>query len=427
MDPFLMMALLIVAAIIAVPVLIFLRLAALNRAVCQLQNEIDALKRRRPAESPATPSELAQEPSPPPEKPKAPTPPVPAPTPAPAFAPAPVPTVAAPPDETPAPRPLAWSPDWESLLGANWLSKLGIVALAVAAAFFLKYAFDVGWIGPTARVAVGLLAAGALIGIGQWFLPLDRYRAYAQVLMSGGIVIFFLSIYAAYNYYHLIGFGVAFAALALAALAASALAAANDTESVALLCLLGAFAAPVLVHEQGVGPTDLPRLYAYLTALNVWSGLLARYRSWFSVTVLALGATWLIFFGSAPGRQPNFLLLEAFAVAFLVFACWGGVSALGGREEAGSTLGSAPVAVILVACVAFAAASAQILAGSCFFGLPSLVLPGIFLAALLIGLSVALPALPEYDGETRQLLSYHSAAALLLLVGLAIASGPRVP
>src|SRR5207247_565709 len=44
----------------------------------------------------------------------------------------------------PDPKPL----DLESLIGANWLAKLGIAAIALAAAFFLQYAFRTGMIGP---------------------------------------------------------------------------------------------------------------------------------------------------------------------------------------------------------------------------------------------------------------------------------------
>src|ERR1700757_2290696 len=53
----------------------------------------------------------------------------------------------------------------ESRIGGHWLNRVGIVAVLIGVAYFLKYAFDNGWIGPTGRVAIGMLAG---IGITVW-------------------------------------------------------------------------------------------------------------------------------------------------------------------------------------------------------------------------------------------------------------------
>ena len=41
--------------------------------------------------------------------------------------------------------------DWETIIGGRWLNRIGIVALIGATTFFLKYAFDNNWIGPSGR------------------------------------------------------------------------------------------------------------------------------------------------------------------------------------------------------------------------------------------------------------------------------------
>src|SRR5260221_6958944 len=45
------------------------------------------------------------------------------------------------------------SQDLEGTIGKLWLNRIGIVAILIGVAYFLKYAFDNGWIGPGGRVA----------------------------------------------------------------------------------------------------------------------------------------------------------------------------------------------------------------------------------------------------------------------------------
>jgi len=435
-----LLVLFVLGLIIAFPVYVLVRLS-------QLQTDLNDLKRgigvRRP-EAPPRPEPFIPRP-----QPTAPAPPPAAPVPPPVGAqverpliptpapPPPPPPPSAPPPPTPsppppfAPRPAApqpsAGPSLESVLGANWLSKLGIAAIAVAMAFFLKYAFEVGWLGPTARVALGFVASGILLGLGQFLLGRPRYRAYAQVLASGGIIVLFLSIYAAYAYYHLIGFLPAFAVLAIAALAASALAVSNDTEAVALICLLGAFAVPVLIQEQGVGQGDLLRLYAYLAVLNVWSAALTRYRPWYSLTVLSIVATWVIFFGA--GRlehQPNYLTIEAFAAVFLILACYGGMRTVRAQADRPEEAPAVGAAVILGGCVAFVIASVLVLAGVQSLGVPALAMVGAALTLLFAGLAAAFLSVLPKDERIGQLFQYLAAAALVLVVGVSVTAAPAV-
>jgi uncharacterized membrane protein len=430
--------LLLLGWLIALPIFLLMRVANLTRSVQDLQDQLARLE--RVAEPAAKPPDQARRealeriarpaPPPPAEAPRvaiaAPAPPpmpaAPPPTP---VTPTPVTLPPVPPPPRPAP---AWTaPDWESLLGANWLAKLGVAALVLAAGFFLKYAFDSGMIGDTAKVWIILIAAGILIGIGQHLLPSERYRTYAQVLMSGGIVLYFLAVYMAFAGYGIIGFPTAFAALALGAIAASAVATANNTEAVALLCLLGAFITPVLLQEEGgTGPAKLAQLYFYLTGLNVWAAVLVKYRRWFSLTALSFGATWIIFFGSGPGHQPNFLLLEFFALAFLLFACHSALSTLSRKAEVSAETSRLLVLMIVTACVAFAAISAVILGGSFLLDVPALAVAGLVLAFVLIGLSVALPELPASDRSVRQLFLYLSCASLVLLMAFPVATAWRL-
>lgn len=318
--------------------------------------------------------------------------------------------------------------DLESLLAKKWLARLGIAALAIAAAFFLKYAFDSQWVSPHARVGIGLAAAGALLAAGQTLLGRPKYRDYAQVLSSGGIIIFFLAIYAAFRLYHLIGFAQAFGALAVGALAASLLAVANNTQAVALLCLAGAFATPVLLHTEGGGTGDLVRFYLYLCALNVWSAVLVRVRPWPWVLALAFGATWLLFLGSEPREGVGVLAGELFALVFLGFAIYGGTA--GVRREEGAAAGEggpATLSLVVLGCVLFGIASAILLAGAEVLGLPALAPIGLLLALVLVGTAAALQAEAAVDRGFIALLRYLAAAAVFLLAALTVPYGQPIP
>jgi uncharacterized membrane protein len=313
------------------------------------------------------------------------------------------------------------------VLGANWLTKLGIAAIALGAAFFLMYAFQNRWIGPVFQIAIGLVASAILVGLGQFFLAKPGYRAYAQMLSSGGIVILFLSIYAAYDVYHLIGFEAAFAVLALAAVSASALAMSNDTQAVALVCILGAFLTPVLIRQEGIGARNLLNLYVYLAGLNLWAAVLVRYRPWHSLTALSFAATWLLFFGAGPLHGPDYLKFETFAVLFLVFACYGGITTARTQADLTAATPQVGIGIVLVGCLLFIIASALILADVFAVGLPALTMIGIMLALLLAGMALAFPGVSRQQSATRSLFQYLSAVALGLLMIVTVAEAPPTP
>ena len=57
----------------------------------------------------------------------------------------------------------------ESRLGSQWFNRIGIIALLIGVALFLKFAFDNHWVGPAGRVLIGLLSGAALIAWSERF------------------------------------------------------------------------------------------------------------------------------------------------------------------------------------------------------------------------------------------------------------------
>src|SRR5262245_37914261 len=96
----------------------------------------------------------------------------------------------------------------EERIGGRWLQHVGMLVLVLGVAFFLRYAFDQGWLSPVIRVALGASAGVALLAGG---LRLSRsYRAYGLFLCGGGIAILYLSVYASLTLYGLLSAPVAF-------------------------------------------------------------------------------------------------------------------------------------------------------------------------------------------------------------------------
>lgn len=125
----------------------------------------------------------------------------------------------------------------EARIGGNWLLWVGIVAIVLGTVYFLKLAFENNWVGPSMRVAIG-----AFFGIGfvYWGEELQKreYPIYGQTVTGGGNAILYLSIYAAFNFYHLIPAPAAFFLMILVTATISVLAARYSSLALALIGLL---------------------------------------------------------------------------------------------------------------------------------------------------------------------------------------------
>lgn len=91
--------------------------------------------------------------------------------------------------------------DLEFRIGGTWLNRIGVAAVILGLAYFLKYSFDNQWIGPTGRVLLGILTGLFMMGAGEKLRY--RYAGYAQGLLGGGSLALYFSIFSSYQFYHL--------------------------------------------------------------------------------------------------------------------------------------------------------------------------------------------------------------------------------
>jgi len=84
--------------------------------------------------------------------------------------------------------------EWESVVGENWLNKLGVLVLVIGIALLLGYEFT--RVGPFGRVAIGV-AVGLTMLIGGVFIERKRgYAIFARGLIGGGWAALYFTTYA---------------------------------------------------------------------------------------------------------------------------------------------------------------------------------------------------------------------------------------
>jgi uncharacterized membrane protein len=243
--------------------------------------------------------------------------------------PAPIKTEERPPPEAAhvarPPRPIKPEPrprgDLEARIGGNWLNRIGIIAISLGVAFFLKYAYENEWIPPSGRVAIGVAVGLALLAGGERLRA--RYASYAYGLTGGGILILYLAIYAAFSFYSLIPHLLAFVCMTVVTILASLLAARYSALAIAVLGLIGGFLTPILLST---GRDNQVGLFAYIALLDAGVLALAYSKQWRSINYMSFAATvmmivvWWDAYYDRSKLWPTIFFLTLFFVIFALLA-----------------------------------------------------------------------------------------------------------
>jgi len=220
---------------------------------------------------------------------------------------------------SPAPHSAAHEVDLESRIGSHWLNRIGISAVLIGVSYFLKFAFDNNWIGPTGRVSIGLLAGIAVIVWSESFRRRD-YKIFSYSLKAVGVGVLYLSLWAAFQVYGLIPSAVAFLAMAIMTAATAALAIKQDAEILAAVALTGGFATPLLLST---GQNREIQLFSYVALLSAASVVLVAFKPWRRLLVLSYAGTLVLYIAwyAEYYRRNEFAATLAFAtIFFAIFA-----------------------------------------------------------------------------------------------------------
>jgi uncharacterized membrane protein len=166
--------------------------------------------------------------------------------------------------------------DLEKKIGQYWLNRIGIAAMLIGVSYFLKYAFENNWIGPGGRIGIGLLCGIALILWSERF-RVQGHAAFSYSLKAVGIGTLYLSLWGAFQIYHLIPASAAFVAMILVTASTIALALSQDAELLASFAMVGGFATPALLST---GQNHEAVLFSYIALLNLAILLMAVVKPW---------------------------------------------------------------------------------------------------------------------------------------------------
>jgi uncharacterized membrane protein len=207
---------------------------------------------------------------------------------------------------------------FEDRLGSQIFNRIAIVLLLIGTAYGLKLAVDRGLIGPTGRVLAGLIAGAALVVWSERFRR-KGFAAFSYSLKAVGSGVLYLSLWAAFQLFHLLSAPAALAMMVLVTAWNAYMAWAQDSELLAVYALAGGFATPLLVSTGGNHEIFL---FTYLLAIDVATIVLVRLKAWprlllgaFPVTVMFF-AGWYFEFYAAGALLVTSLFVLLFGAAF---------------------------------------------------------------------------------------------------------------
>src|SRR5437867_358322 len=206
--------------------------------------------------------------------------------------------------------------DLETLIGGRWMNRIGIVAIIGAVAFFLKYAFDNNWIGPSGRVAIGILLGASMLPWSHWLLR-RGYSYFSEGIAGLSAAVLYLSIWAGCQYYTLFTRDVGFYAMIVITAVMAAVALGRNSQRIALLSVFGGFLTPLLVST---GKDEQVVLFTYLLILGAGLLVIDARRDWRALSPISFLLTQFYFWGwySEFYRQPKLERTLVFATLFFL-------------------------------------------------------------------------------------------------------------
>lgn len=216
-----------------------------------------------------------------------------------------------------------WFPkdEWESIIGTKLLNRIGALALIIGIGFFLKYAFDKNWISEWVRVSIGFVSGFILI-FGGWHFNKKEFKVLSQGLFGSGIATLFLSVFALFNFYHLVPQIVAFVLMAIITAFTFYISIRFNSIAVAVLGWFGGFLTPFLLST---GQANEIGLFSYIVLLDLGILLIFALKSeWTILLPLVLAGTYFTFFAWADTYYINkdalitSLFLSVFWILFLL-------------------------------------------------------------------------------------------------------------
>ena len=213
--------------------------------------------------------------------------------------------------------------DWEALVGRYGTLLLATVSVLAAVGTFIGWAISKGWLGPTPRVVLGLIAAAALAVAG---LRLRRTeRSFGSSILGLSLAVVHVCAWGAGPALDLVPQSVAFGLAALASAALALLARIEGDEPLWCVGFVGASIAPFVT---ATGEGSMPVLAAYGAMVLAASGHALGDRDWrvagrlFGLTATLYVAALML--GTTRDNGPLLALALPLVVGFVAVLPWTG-------------------------------------------------------------------------------------------------------
>ena len=169
--------------------------------------------------------------------------------------------------------------------------KVGVLVSLIGVGLLLREAGRRDLINVTIemRLAAVALFGLALLAIG-WRLRL-RNPIYGLSLQGGAVAVLYLTTYASFGVYDVLGAAPAAVAVIAVTVGAGALAVSQDSRPLAVLGIIGGFLAPVLTYSQPEDHVTVLGFYAVLSAAIL---AVAWYKTWPELNLLGLAFTFSV-------------------------------------------------------------------------------------------------------------------------------------
>ena len=203
----------------------------------------------------------------------------------------------------------------ENFIGLRLINLIGIVVLFIGLSIGVKYAIDRELISEVMRISLAYLTGFIL-----YLLSLrlrKKYLLFSAVLFSGGMASLYFTTYAAYVYYSIFSFPIAFIMMVALTVYTVYEAIRYNRQEIALLGLVGAYGIPFLVSKNA-DRADL--FFLYMSLINLGVIYLSVKKLWKTVGIVAQIITWVLFIGWAAMRyDPRFKLVgTSFMILFFL-------------------------------------------------------------------------------------------------------------
>lgn len=206
------------------------------------------------------------------------------------------------------PAPEFPSLEWFAARGAEWwIGSLGVLFLVIASFLLYRYAVDHEWITPLVRVMTGVIVGGGMLIAARRFTsrsaaPNSDAIGLREILLGGGIAVWYLTAYAAGIFYHLVSIQTARWLFLSLSILSGWLALKERRLLFAVLALGVGFAAPSMLLSIPLQSESVMSRVVYMAPLGALGLTLYLMRGWELVLWITFIGFWISYPSFSVGR-----------------------------------------------------------------------------------------------------------------------------